>query len=80
MFFKIILSLIILVLIISKFYEEIKINNTKQKLTKTKVDTLKRIEKMNRSRNEDIRKDNIQKEKRKNQKPTRYDNRCIKEK
>ena len=80
MFFKIILSLIILVLIISKFYEEIKINNTKQKLTKTKVDTLKRIEKMNRSRNEDIRKNNIQKEKRRNKKTTRYDNRCIKQK
>ena len=63
MFFKIMVSLIILIFVITKFFKEIKLNNTKQELKKTKVDTLKRIEKMNRSRNENIRKNNIQKEK-----------------
>lgn len=63
MFFKIMVSLIILIFVITKFFKEIKLNNTKQELKKTKVDTLKRIEKMNRSRNESIRKNNIQKEK-----------------
>lgn len=63
MLFKIMVSLIILIFIITRFCREIKLNNTKQALKKTKVDTLKRIEKMNRSRNENIRKNNIQKEK-----------------
>ena len=63
MLFKIMVSLIILIFIITRFCREIKLNNTKQALKKTKVDTLKRIEKMNRSRNESIRKNNIQKEK-----------------
>ena len=63
MLFKIMVSLIILIFIITRFCREIKLNNTKQELKKTKVDTLKRIEKMNRSRNESIRKNNIQKEK-----------------
>lgn len=61
---KMIVGFIILGFIYYSFYKEIKKNNAKQVLVKTKVDTLKRIEKMNRRRNEIIRKNNIQKEKR----------------
>lgn len=60
---KIAVGCIILSFIYYLFFKEIKKNNIKQELKKTKVDTLKRIEKMNRRRNEDFRKNNIQKEK-----------------
>lgn len=63
---KLILGVIILIWILYEFYMEIKKNNTKQEFKKTKVDTLKRIEKMNKEmekvKNENIRKNNIQKE------------------
>ena len=62
---KMILGVIILIWILYEFYIEIKKNNDKQEFKKTKVDTLKRIEKMNKemekTKNENIRKNNIQK-------------------
>ena len=62
---KLILGVIILIWILYEFYIEIKKNNAKQEFKKTKVDTLKRIEKMNKrmekTKNENIRKNNIQK-------------------
>ena len=62
---KMILGVIILIWILYEFYIEIKKNNAKQEFKKTKVDTLKRIEKMNKemekTKNENIRKNNIQK-------------------
>lgn len=57
--FKIIIGAFILGIIYYQFYQEIKINKKKQVYKKLKVDTLKRIEKMNRRRNGNIRKNNI---------------------
>lgn len=50
-------------LILAYFIKEFKLNNKREVLKKRKVDTLKRIVKMNGVGNENIRKNNIQKEK-----------------
>lgn len=50
-------------LILAYFIKEFKLNNKREVLRKRKVDTLKRIVKMNGVGNENIRKNNIQKEK-----------------